>query len=83
MDLDNFIIDKTKERRGEGRFDKKKQQLLSKHRAAADGKNSQKNRLLPHGWKTPADPPSNSCLTNIYMLTVNKHREKNSRVQRI
>ena len=42
-----------------------------------------KNRLLPHGWKTPVDPPSNSCLTNIYMLTVNKHREKNSRVQRI
>ena len=39
MDLDNFIIDKTKERRGEGRFGKKKeQQLLSKHRAAADGK---------------------------------------------
>jgi len=24
MDLDNFIIDKTKERRGEGRFGKKK-----------------------------------------------------------
>ena len=90
MDLDNFIIGKTKERRGEERGDlaKKKQQLLSKHRAAADDKNSQKtaatvNRLLPHGWKTPVDPPSNSCLTNIYMLTVNKHREKNSRVQRI
>jgi len=42
MDLDNFIIGKTKERKGEGRFGKKKQQLLSKHRAAADGKNSQK-----------------------------------------
>ena len=42
MDLDDFIIDKTKERRGEGRFSKKNQQLLSKHRAAADGKNSQK-----------------------------------------
>ena len=41
MDLDNFIIGKTKERRGEGRFGKK-QQLLNKHRAAADGKNSQK-----------------------------------------
>ena len=40
MDLDNFIIGKTKERKGEGRFGKKKQQLLSKHRAAADGKNS-------------------------------------------
>jgi len=38
MDLDNFIIGKTKERRGEGRFGKKNQQLLSKHRAAADGK---------------------------------------------
>jgi len=37
MDLDNFIIDKTKKRRGEGRFGKKKQQLLSKHRAAANG----------------------------------------------
>jgi len=24
MDLDNFIVDKTKERRGEGRFGKKK-----------------------------------------------------------
>jgi len=42
MDLDNFIIGKIKERRGEGRFGKKKQQLLSKHRAAVDDKNSQK-----------------------------------------
>ena len=32
MDLDNFIIGKTKERRGDERFGKKKQQLLSKHR---------------------------------------------------
>ena len=40
MDLDNFIIGKTKERRGE--IWQKKQQLLSKHRAAVDGKNSQK-----------------------------------------
>ena len=53
MDLDNFIIGKTKERRGEerrgeGRGDlaKKKQQLLSKHRATADGKNSQKIAAL-------------------------------------
>ena len=38
MDLDNFIIGKTKERRGEGRFGKKKQQLLNKHSAATDGK---------------------------------------------
>jgi len=38
MDLDNFIIGKTKERRGEGRFGKKKQLLLNKHSAAADGK---------------------------------------------
>ena len=38
MDLDNFIIGKTKERRGEGRFGKKNQQLLSKQSAAADGK---------------------------------------------
>ena len=45
MDLDNFIIGKTKERRGEGRFGKKKQQLLSKHRAVADGKNSQKTAV--------------------------------------
>ena len=43
MDLDNFIIDKTKER---GDLAKKKQQLLSKHRAAADGKNSQKTAAL-------------------------------------
>ena len=49
MDLDNFIIGKTKERRGEGRFGKKKQQLLSKHRAAADGKISQKTVIL-HLW---------------------------------
>ena len=43
MDLDNFIIGKTKERRGDERGDlAKKQQLLSKHRAAADGKNNQK-----------------------------------------
>jgi len=40
MDLDNFIIGQTKERRGE--IWQKKQQLLSKHRAAVDGKNSQK-----------------------------------------
>jgi hypothetical protein len=48
MDLENFIISKTKEKRGEGRFGKKsnscltnierkrcqkKQQLLPKHRA--------------------------------------------------
>jgi len=32
MDLDDFIIDKTKERRGEGRFGKKKQVLLPKYR---------------------------------------------------
>ena len=40
MDLDNFIIGKTKERREEQRRDlaKKKQQLLSKHRATTDGK---------------------------------------------
>jgi len=39
MDLDNFIIGKTK-RRGEemGDLAKKNQQLLSKHSAAADGK---------------------------------------------
>ena len=37
MDLDNFIIGKTKESRGEI-WQKKKQQLLSKHRAAADVK---------------------------------------------
>ena len=36
MDLDNFIIVKIKEMRGE--IWQKKQQLLSKHRAAADGK---------------------------------------------
>ena len=46
MDLDNFIIGKTKEMRGEGRFGKKKkQQLLSKHRPAVDGKNSQKTAV--------------------------------------
>jgi len=28
MDLDNFIIGKTKERRGEGRFDKKRNSYL-------------------------------------------------------
>ena len=48
MDLDNFIIGKTKESREEGRFDKKKQQLLSKHRAAADGKR-QDNK----SWASP------------------------------
>ena len=44
MDLDNFIIDKTKETREE--IWQKKQQLLSKHRAAADGKNSQNPATL-------------------------------------
>jgi len=29
MDLDNFIIGKTKERRGEGRFDKKSNSCLT------------------------------------------------------
>ena len=48
MDLDNFIIDKTKKSRGEGRFGKKNQQLLSKHRAAADGKR-QDNK----SWASP------------------------------
>ena len=38
---------KGEERRGEGRFGKKKQQLLCKHRATADGKNSQKNSSGP------------------------------------
>ena len=41
MDLDNFIIGKTKEKEERGDL-AKKQQLLSKHRVAADGKNSQK-----------------------------------------
>ena len=44
MDLDNFIIGKTKERGGE--IWQKKQQLLSKHRVAADDKNSQKIAAL-------------------------------------
>ena len=49
MDLDNFIIGKQK--RGEERGDlaKKKQQLLIKHRAAANGKNSQK-QLTATTW---------------------------------
>jgi hypothetical protein len=47
MDLDNFIIDKTKERRGEGRFGKKKtnsclanklQQLMAKDRTTSPGR---------------------------------------------
>ena len=50
MDLDNFIIGKTKERRGEERGDlaKKQQQLLSKQSAAADGKR-QDNK----SWASP------------------------------
>ena len=48
MDLDNFIIGKIKERRGEGRFGKKNQQLLSKQSAAADGKR-QDNK----SWASP------------------------------
>ena len=43
MDLDNFIIGKTKERGDLA----KKQQLLSKHRATVDDKNSQKNSSGP------------------------------------
>jgi len=42
-----------RQNKGEGRFGKKKQQLLSKHRAAADGKNSQKQQ-----WPTGPMPPS-------------------------
>jgi hypothetical protein len=45
MDLDNFIIDKTKERRGEGSFGKKTnsclanivQQLMAKDRTTSPG----------------------------------------------
>ena len=50
MDLDNFIIGKTKERREEERGDlaKKNQQLLSKHSAASDGKR-QDNK----SWASP------------------------------
>ena len=49
MDLDNFIIGKTKKRRGEERGDlAKKQQLLSKHSATADGKR-QDNK----SWASP------------------------------
>ena len=43
MDLDNFIIDKTNER---GEIWQKNPQLLNKHRATADGKNSQKTAAL-------------------------------------
>jgi hypothetical protein len=47
MDLNNFIIDKTKERRGEGSFGKKKtnsclanivQQLMAKDRTTSPGR---------------------------------------------
>ena len=46
MDLDNFIIGKTKERRGEGRFGKKsnsclaniEQQLMAKDRTTSHGR---------------------------------------------
>ena len=84
MDLDNFIVGKTKERREEERFGKKSNNCLPNIEQQLMAKIA-KNRLLPHGWKAQVDPPSNSCLTNIYiyMLTVNKNREKNSRVQRI
>ena len=64
MDLDNFIIDKAKERRGEGRFGKKKQQLLNKHRAAADGKNSKKNSSI------------GPFLTRLYPLALATEKEK-------
>ena len=49
MDLDNFIITKTKRREERGDLAKKKQQLLSKHRAVADDKNSPKTAIL-HLW---------------------------------
>ena len=53
MDIDKFHHrqNKGEERRGE--IWQKKQQLLSKHRAAADGKNSQKQQ-----WPTGPMPPS-------------------------
>ena len=38
MNLDNFIIDKTKGEDRRGEIWQKKQQLLNKHSAAADGK---------------------------------------------
>ena len=60
MDLDNFIIGKTKERRGEGRFGKKKQQLLSKYRVAADSKNNQKTAVA-HWSYAPKHATSRSA----------------------
>ena len=53
---------KGEERREDRRFDKKNQQLLSKHRAAADGKR-QDNK----SWASPRrfGKKSNSCLANI------------------
>jgi len=43
MDLDNFIIDKTKEGRGEGRFGKKKSCLTNTERKMCKNK----QMLLP------------------------------------
>ena len=57
MDLDNFIIGKTKERRGEGRFGKKsnsclaniEQQLMIKNsRKGSESKRKDKNNKLIH-----------------------------------
>jgi hypothetical protein len=68
--LDNIIVGKTKERRGEERGELAKKATFAEQTAATcleDPCRSTKQQLL---------------ITNIYMLTANKHRDKYSRVQR-
>jgi len=57
MDLDNFMIGKTKERRGEGRFSKKsnsclanieQQLMIENSRKGSESKREDKNNKLIH-----------------------------------
>ena len=57
----HYRQNKGEERRREERFGKKKQQLLSKHRAAADGKRQDKSWVSPGRFSKK----SKSCLANI------------------
>ena len=79
MNLDNFIIGKTKEMRGDGRFGKKKQQLLSKHSAAADGK-GQDNK----SWASPRrfGKKSNSSHLGVVSSKRSSSRSSNRRSSR-
>ena len=83
MDLDNFIIGKIKERRGEERFGKKSNNYLANIEQQLMEKIAKKQTAVT--WLEDPCRSTKQQLLNkhIYMLTVNKHQERNNRVHRI